>query len=203
MSISVTCQECGKALKAPDALAGKKAKCPQCGTAVPIPQAVVDAEEIDDEFAPPPSKSKASAKKPSKPKPPDEDEYGSENPFDDLADYEASAPAQRMEKRKPCPLCGEMILANAAKCRFCDEILDPKLRKRAKKKASSSSGGDGELSTTDILLCVLCSGIGCIVGIVALIKGDTSRGGKMLGISLAMQVVLGVVRVMIEQAGKP
>ncbi len=201
MSISVKCQECGKALKAPDALAGKKAKCPQCGTAVPIPQAVVDAEEIDDEFSAPPSKSKATAKKPSKPEPQDEDEY--DNPFEGLADYEAAAPAQRSEKRIPCPLCGEKILASAAKCRFCDEILDPTLRKRAKKKASSSSGGDGELSTTDILLCVLCSGIGCIVGIVALIKGDTSRGGKMLGISLAMQVFWGVVRVIIEQAGKP
>lgn len=201
MSISVTCPECGKGLKAPDAMAGKKAKCPGCDAVVPIPMTVVDAEEIDDEPPPLPSKPKASSKKPSKPKPQDEDEY--DNPFDDLAAYEAEAPAQRTEKRKPCPLCGEMILANAAKCRFCDEILDPALRKRAKKKSSSSSGGDGELSTTDVLLCVLCSGIGCIVGIVALIRGDTTRGGKMLGISLAMQVFWGIVKVVIEEMGKP
>ncbi len=51
MPISVTCQECGKGLKAPDALAGKKAKCPQCGAVVPIPVAVVDAELNDDDLS--------------------------------------------------------------------------------------------------------------------------------------------------------
>jgi predicted RNA-binding Zn-ribbon protein involved in translation (DUF1610 family) len=199
MPISVKCQECGKGLKAPDALAGKKAKCPQCGAVVPIPRVVVDAEEIDDEPPQLPRQPSATSKKPSKPKSKDEDNY--DDTFDDLADYEANAPALPNQKRKPCPMCGEMILAEAAKCRFCGEILDPALRKR-EKKSKSSSGTSDELSTGDILLCVLCSGIGCIVGLVALIRGDTSRGGKMLGISLAMQLFWGVVKVVIEQAGK-
>ena len=51
MSISVKCADCGKALKAPDALAGKKAKCPDCGATVPIPKPTVDAEEVYDEPA--------------------------------------------------------------------------------------------------------------------------------------------------------
>ena len=51
MSISVKCTDCGKALKAPDALAGKKAKCPDCGATVPIPKPTVDAEEVYDEPA--------------------------------------------------------------------------------------------------------------------------------------------------------
>lgn len=37
MPISVKCCDCGKALKAPDALAGKKAKCPDCGAVVAVP----------------------------------------------------------------------------------------------------------------------------------------------------------------------
>ncbi len=51
MPISVKCTDCGKALKAPDALAGKKAKCPDCGATVPIPKATIDAEEIHDDAA--------------------------------------------------------------------------------------------------------------------------------------------------------
>ena len=51
MPISVKCADCGKALKAPDALAGKKAKCPDCGATVPIPKPTVDAEEVYDEPA--------------------------------------------------------------------------------------------------------------------------------------------------------
>ena len=38
MPISVKCGDCGKALKAPDALAGKKARCPDCGAVVAVPE---------------------------------------------------------------------------------------------------------------------------------------------------------------------
>ncbi len=37
MAITVTCPGCGKNLKAPDALAGKKARCPGCGSQIQVP----------------------------------------------------------------------------------------------------------------------------------------------------------------------
>ena len=169
MPISVKCTDCGKALKAPEALAGKKAKCPDCGAIVPIPKAALDAEEVGDK---PPVKRKSKAK-------PVDDEYDST--FDELAEYEAEAPTDVSAQRRACPMCGEMIAKTAVKCRFCGEALDPAVRKRQRKKTSSAA--DDELTGVDIALCVLCGGIGCIVGIIALIRGQSSRGGKMIGIS--------------------
>ncbi len=37
MAIPVTCEACGKSLKVPDKLAGKKAKCPKCQEVIRIP----------------------------------------------------------------------------------------------------------------------------------------------------------------------
>jgi hypothetical protein len=37
MPIEIACPGCGKQLKAPDAAAGKRVKCPQCATVVPVP----------------------------------------------------------------------------------------------------------------------------------------------------------------------
>lgn len=47
MPITVKCCDCGKALKAPDALAGKKAKCPDCGAVVVVPNLAGPVESND------------------------------------------------------------------------------------------------------------------------------------------------------------
>ncbi len=106
MSISVKCTDCGKALKAPDALAGKKAKCPDCGATVPIPKPTVDAEEVYDE------------------------------PAESYED-ESDSPADDADGRKPCPMCGETIAAAAAKCRYCGEVFDSRLKSGPRRRDSS------------------------------------------------------------------
>jgi DNA-directed RNA polymerase subunit M/transcription elongation factor TFIIS len=177
MSISVKCQDCGKGLKAPDTLAGKKAKCPQCGAVVPIPMEVVDAEEFDDEPPPLPSKSMVGTKKPSKPKPA-EDEY--DDTFDDLADDEADAPAVRTEKRKPCPMCGEMISGSAAKCRFCGEVFDERVKRSGRRRSGSGEyAGFGTRFVAAFVDGIVVSIIGATLGFLAgaIIGGAMGAGG--------------------------
>src|SRR6516165_6701578 len=103
MPISFLCPHCGKKLKAPDSAVGKTSKCPGCGTAVTCPEPVYDAELVD---APPPGAGGI-------------DPYGDLNPDQPYGLVEpqpAEAPAPAAESRRPCPMCGEMILAAAAKC---------------------------------------------------------------------------------------
>ncbi len=84
-------------------------------------------------------------------------------------------------------MCGEMIVATAAKCRYCGEIFDPALKK-AKKKKTSRGGDEADLSAGDIVVGLLCSGIGCIAGIVWMIQGKP-KGWKMLLLSIVSDVV--------------
>jgi phage FluMu protein Com len=91
--------------------------------------------------------------------------------------------------RRPCPMCGEMIAANAIKCRFCGEIFDETLRRAERKKSPSSK--DDSLDTIEILVGLLCAGIGCIISIIWIIQGKP-KGTKMLGVSV-IGIGIGVV----------
>ena len=53
-----------------------------------------------------------------------------------------------------------------------------------------------DLTPVDWLIAILCSGIGCIIGIIRLIQGK-KNGGKMLGISLLFVVIWNIVRFII------
>ena len=179
MTISVKCKSCGKVLKAKESAAGKKAKCPDCGAVIAIPELdeLYDAEEMKEE-------------------PVEDDEM-------DFGDAEASMP--KTQSRKPCPACGEMIVKGAAKCRYCGEILDPALKKLEKKKNRASrrsySAADEDLTGFDWFLCLFCSGIGCIVGIIRMIQGNPS-GGKMFGISFCMVIFWNIVNVALQMAAQ-
>jgi hypothetical protein len=56
---------------------------------------------------------------------------------------------------------------------------------------------EGDLSTADWILCILCSGIGCIVGIVRLIQGKPGAG-KMIGVSFVFIIFWNIVRFVVE-----
>lgn len=176
MSIFVTCPSCNGSFKAPDSAAGKKAKCPKCAGVIQLP-AAAPAEEIFDA------------------------EEGPARPFDD-DEYEVEPPqalSTATEDRKPCPMCGEMIQRDAVKCRYCGEIFDPVLRAREMK--SKSVPADEDLSTGDWVLAILCSGIGCIIGIIWLIQGKP-KAKKMILVSICMQFVWGFLRMAIEMAAQ-
>ncbi len=56
-----------------------------------------------------------------------------------------------------------------------------------------------DLTTVDWLICIFCSGIGCIIGLVRLIQGKPSAV-KMIGFSLLFSVLWGIVRASIIAA---
>ena len=101
-------------------------------------------------------------------------------------------------------MCGEMIQKSAVKCRHCGEIFDPLLKAQAKKTAASS-GPDADLSVGEWVVAIVCSGIGCIMGIIWMIQGKP-KGKKMFLVSLCMQFIWGVLRfaleAMVQQQGR-
>ena len=195
MPIRVACPSCGKSLQAPDSAAGKRAKCPECGKVLVIPEPIQEAEEVPDEYGLQGDLG---------------DSYGVQDLLDEadrlppptagpLPTMSAPQPAPRapvpgagpMIGRRPCPACGEMIMSTAAVCRYCGEVFDTTLKRKRRRRG----GGDDEedLTTGDWLVAVLCSGIGCIVGIIWLIQGKP-KGGKMLGVSLLFVFIWNVIR---------
>lgn len=163
MPISVKCCDCGKALKAPDALAGKKAKCPDCGAVVLVPN-LNGQFEVSDERP--------------------------EAAFEELDD-EFAAPTDDRTAQKSCPMCGERITVSAVKCQFCGETLSSPMRHQERQRASSDTAN--QLTGADIAICALCFPIGCIVGIVAMITGSPARGLKIVGLSLIMPFLWGAI----------
>ena len=86
-------------------------------------------------------------------------------------------------------MCGELIVAGAAKCRFCDEVFDSALRTaNEKKKSRNYWPEDEQLSGLEMVLGVLCSGISCIIGLIWMIQGKP-KGLKMVGVAIVADVV--------------
>jgi predicted RNA-binding Zn-ribbon protein involved in translation (DUF1610 family) len=168
MPISFQCPQCGKKLKAPDQAAGKSSKCPGCGGTVTCPEPVYDAEAFD-ESRPPAG-------------------------LDPYADLDADKPygvvdpqpgaASSPESRRPCPMCGEMILTTAAKCRYCGEVFDPTLKKG--KGRGGKSGKTKEIRTIAVsqrylIICVLIQ----IVAYIGLVGASASSPKPPGGPTLA------------------
>jgi predicted RNA-binding Zn-ribbon protein involved in translation (DUF1610 family) len=173
MPIQFECSACGKKIKAPDENAGKKARCPYCHAVIVVPEPVYEAEDVS---APPAGRQDAYGVQAAPPQPP------------------------KQEERRPCPMCGEMILADAVKCRYCGEIFDEDLKRAARKRGGR--GGDpaeADLAGIDWVLAILCSGIGCIVGIVYMIQGKP-KGIKLFGISILFIVIWNIINIAFQAA---
>ncbi len=181
MPISFECPQCGKKLRAPDQSVGKSSKCPGCGAIVTCPEPIYDAEVIDVSEALP------------------SDILDNDKPYS-LVDPQPSA-ASSDEDRRPCPMCGEMILKAAAKCRYCGEVFDPGLKKAKGTKSRKYDSESEYLTGGEMTIAVLpmCAGIGCIVGIVYMIQGRP-KGLKMFGLSLVMAILWSFVRIMLQSA---
>jgi predicted RNA-binding Zn-ribbon protein involved in translation (DUF1610 family) len=113
--IRVTCPNCGTKLKAPDEAARRETVCPKCGAAMTVPEAVYDAEAVPEPGAP------------------------AEGVYE-VGDVPAQKAASA-DERRPCPMCGEMIIATAAKCRYCGEVFDASLRKAGALQGGSHGPG--------------------------------------------------------------
>lgn len=202
MAIIVTCTECGAQLKAPDSAAGKIGTCPHCGTRMKLegggaPDAPAAASDPM-QSPPSPFDEPGASNEPVEP-----EIYEPElvDPVDALAAasepehvFESSTPGE--PARRPCPACGEMIPVSALKCRFCGELFDPALKREARK-----SSIDDNMTTGDWVVAILCSGIGCIVGIVWMIQGK-KKGGKMLLLSILFGFLWNVIVAIIESAAQ-
>jgi predicted RNA-binding Zn-ribbon protein involved in translation (DUF1610 family) len=181
MPITFECTRCGKKLRAPDDAVGKTSRCPGCGAKVTCPAPGEDAgivEMIVDgpERVDPHGDLDAAAP------------YG-------LVEPEPAAPSA-FEGRRPCPMCGEMILATAAKCRYCGEVFDPALRRTVGRTTKKYSAADESLGSWEIVAAVLCNGIACIIGIIWMIQGKP-KGLKMFGLALGVGVIWYIIGVIL------
>lgn len=174
MPIEVVCNHCGKSLKAPESMAGKRAKCPGCSSVVTVPELeeeIFDAEVIEPEPLPAFSSGLGSLL---------DDELAYR-----VAEPEA-APTQALESRKQCPACGEMIVAHAAKCRFCNEIFDDQLRRMQSKTRGRSNLASRSSRLGAVLLDSVFAMLFLIPGFLILMAfGDrTNKEDPVLGIGI-------------------
>ena len=198
MPIQFQCTWCGKKINAGDAFAGKSAKCPGCGGVVQVPAASASPPAQTggfgnfpapneppqfgaQQYGPPPSSSGSIGPPP-----------GGVFDAEDFSTAPQSPVPSAGDERRPCPACGEMILQTAAKCRFCGEVFDSTLRRTSGKR----NGKDDPMTGLDWFLVIMCGGIGCIVGIVYMTQGK-SKGGKMIGLSIAFAIGWQVVQLLI------
>jgi predicted RNA-binding Zn-ribbon protein involved in translation (DUF1610 family) len=199
MPITIQCSGCGKTLTAPDTAAGKKAKCPQCGaiTRLPGPETAAAPVGGSDPLA-------------------DALAAQASSPPTAGGGYDLAAPAAAPgtgEDRRPCPMCGEMIPAQAMKCRFCGHVFDPRLNAAGAAAAGVSSGPIPNYLVQSILVTLFC----CLIfGIIAIVHAaqvntkvaagdhagaqEASRKAKMwcwlaFGLGLPIQILVVVLQI--------
>jgi len=181
MSIKVSCPSCGKTLAAPDSAAGKRAKCPGCGELFTVPAAIQEAESLS--VAP-----AAATGEPAS--------YGLAEPIPAAT---SAAPAVAGEQRRPCPECGEMIVASAAKCRFCGAIFDPALKSSLAARGGNNEGlsTNGYIVYTLVFLFIPCACVLISSGLYYYYRASKPKMANQINtlgfVVFAVQILLAVI----------
>lgn len=220
MPIQTQCPWCGRKINAGDSFGGKSVKCPNCSGVVKIPPAEPTVPPPA-AFGLQPRQPEWGAPPPLSPPPPPPQSPWDAPPYEatpayaaptqpgvpipgmiydaeDISGRQPAAPPAD-DSRRPCTACGELIMRDATKCRFCGEVFAGSLARSDGRRLLSSD--DEEMSAVDWLLAVLCAPIGCIVSIVYLVQGK-SKGGKMLGVSILFCIFLAVAKNVLDNANR-
>lgn len=216
MSFVVSCT-CGKQFRVADESRGKRSKCKGCGTTLllepdadsapaPPPPAPAPAysmgggDEGDDPFANIDWDAAAKMEQSATPR------QGNPPPLRMGGGPPPPPQAAPAANKRPCPSCGSMISAFAIKCEFCGAGLTAGAAaaggrgagKPMKPVYATPSDDDSDLTAMDWVICILCSGIGCILGIVYLVQGK-KKGIKMIGISFLVGMITGGIKSYLRQ----
>lgn len=105
-------------------------------------------------------------------------------------------------KKVKCPGCGDVLAipgdgfggsSNLSTEKYGENPYASEGKSFDNEMKHKAAAADADMSTGDWVVAILCSGIGCIAGIIWMIQGKP-KGSKMLGISLLMIVVWNVIR---------
>lgn len=157
--LAVCCPSCGQAHQVPQQMAGTWARC-GCGAALQIPGGVAPA-----------------ALPGLQPLAPSSTPFGSSDLFAGLPPVAPVQPALP-PRPKPAPPKKPKRPAKPKREREVNPYSSTHYDDRDDRRRSRG-GDDGELTGGDVMLCLFCPGIACIVGGIRLISGNSS-GGKMI-----------------------
>ena len=130
------------------------------------------------------------------------------NPYEDLDDGtpyavvdQAPAAEDFSVARQPCPACGEMIVATAARCRFCGEVFGPvapkpKSKKSKKKSRAAAAGGGSKTGLGELLGGLACFGLGTALTVGGYMRaaGNPNGGRYFVYYGLIVGGLIGIFR---------